>query len=355
MSPGLIWSQSIITLGAATGGGIAGSVTLTGAGTPVGGGTIEIWSSNGLVFIDSAVINGSGAFSISSLPAATYRCRLQPPRTHSIGPSEPDYQTVVVTNGVTATQNFVAQLAVSPGPWLFSDYANTAALTNLSTGAFTGSGMDDGGQGGWSSDISLNSGKMRYTWPARGSLTSAYTVARAARWAPCPASLGPVVALRWKDRFSTGWAAGNQPGSTSEYKVMLLQVGPGGPPGQLGMYFEGNPATAVKIDLTDRIGHNANTSPPLATASLPVGWDSQDNVWVLILYGAGTSSAYGQLWLNNSIILTTDTVPFRPGETIGGAGILFPNIGANINNGPTLSQTRDFTEFGVYYSRPSTV
>jgi hypothetical protein len=147
-------------------------------------------------------------------------------------------------------------------------------------------------------------------------------------------------------------------GSANEYKFFLIQVGSctNGCP-QFGVYLENAAAglgvdpTAVSIDMTDRRGNGTSTVGSRYT--LGSNWSGQYHTWVAGMTNLGTSATTYTLYYDGNPVIT-QTAPFMPGMTVGGAGqLIFLNMGSNINNGPDKPQSRWWRELGIYTSRPA--
>jgi hypothetical protein len=343
---------------------LSGSVAdLTGKA--VGGGTVEILS--GTTVVKTVPVSGAGAYTVSTLAPGTYGVRLQPPLTHSMGPSEPAQQTVVVASGTPAVQSFVVQPALYYDD--FQGYTTATLIGGCATGAIPSGAFFAGASHDMAScsnpsQISIDpaggntSGPkaVRYDWPAHPVL-SGYTLGLGPRFNPPPVLTQLYVRFTSKESPGFAHGGGGALNSQNQYKFFLIQLGSGGVNGvaQFGVYLDNAAAglgvdpTTVTMDMTDRLGNGS----PLTGHNLGSAWTGQFHTWVVEMTALGTSATTMRLYLDGVQINST-TAPYLPGRTVGGPGqILFLLLGANINNGPDKAQSRWFRELGVYTTRPS--
>jgi hypothetical protein len=282
-----------------------------------------------------------------------------------MGPAEPEQHTVSVASGQAVTQNFVVQPAV----WAddFQSYTNSAQVIAGCTASgqvpptgtfFAGSGhllfcsnqqqiaLDaTGGPNGTQA--------VRYDWPARAGTGcgSNYAIRLTPTWTP-PARFDTLW-VRFTTKESVGFVNGlpecdlSGAGGTA-YKWLLLDMGPtnsGGGNGRFGAYlFSGS---TMYTDMWDGTNYFTLTRVfRLPTVSFP----GQYHTYVAQMFNFGTSTATYRLYFDGALI--SELVgPWFPGRA--DAGVLSSiDLGATINNGPALPQSRWISDIGIYRSRP---
>lgn len=344
--------------GSLTTGTISGTV-VDGSSNPISGCVVQL--SSGGTLVGSGTTNGSGVYSISGIFPSSYTLTLHPSLNYCLGVSEPNSYIISVGSGQTVTQNFVVQLALySTDFQSFSTAQLLAHASPIANGDFfyhndtayqiaidpTGMPITSdatGGPGG-------SSKAMKYAYPARPASPTSYTIQLGPRIFPPP--ILTEVWFRWTDKYSLGFEDGGagQHGALRSYKVFLAQIGVGGSTKELGVYFGGDTSQGQNITFQMNVdavyAYNGNDIPS-------ANWMGNYHSFVMGSTGLGTANCISTLYMDGLVILTC-TGPFFPGGTVGGAGqILFPNLAANINNGPDLAQDRWWREFGMYTKRPS--
>ena len=343
---------------------LRGSVTLAG-GASVGGGVVEVLQ--GSAVVQAIPVTAQGTYSLDQLTPGTYALRLQPALAYSMGAAEPAQQplTIPLPQSSTITQSFTVQNALYAED--FQSYAITSQViggcsTNpIPTGDFF-AGTNRGMYGcANTSQISLDPlggtsagpRAMRYDWPARLGLTGEYTVNVEPRLLNPPQT--PNLYVRWTSKESAGFknASGAATGASRSYKFLQIQLPDvvGGNP-QFGVYLEDDAPMSLQIDATDRTYSNDHSTQTYALTS---GWSGQFHTYVAEVIGMGTNTCTFSLWMDGAKIITAATIPFLPGQVIGGPGQFFAvAMGANINSGPDQTESRWWREFGIYTTRPST-
>ncbi len=355
--------QAMITVTATT---ISGTVA-TAQGLPVGGGVVEILS--GATIVQAITVTADGKYRSGGLAAGTYGVRLQPPLTHSMGPSEPAQHTVTIGSGSAGIQAFVVQPAVWSDD--MQSYTTTAQIVGGCTGGVAGSFFTRSGLGDVACStpamvsLDLTGGNstgekaIRYDWaprpapnPIAGYCGAEETIAVQPRLNPAPLFPDTI----WV-RFTSKESAGFVPGSAScnpAYKFFLLNVGPGDPNGRFDMIMAKNfasqlspPAMAMSID-----GSTGATQGP--TVELGAAYLGKYHTWAIQIFNMTAPMATFRIYYDGNVIQQVNG-PFYPaGTIIGGRGqTVTLQMGANINNGPDGAMTRWFREIGIYFTRPS--
>jgi hypothetical protein len=337
-----------------------GGSVATAGGTVVGGGVVQIFDATGSQLQATATVSGGGAWSVTTLPAGTYRAVLQPPPSHSMGPTEAAFRTI--TTPGTTTLAFVVQPAV----WFddFQSYADSAALhTNFgsTSGALVRSFFPpgqitldpSGGPGG--------SRAMRYNFRVNGATNQDLWTVVDYRG---PTTAGPNVDTLWF-RFTTRESPGFETGCATcgnfAYKFFLVGIGrstgyPNTAGGRFGMYLQG-PANAQTMgaDMNDRNPDNLGYAGHLENARHQLGantsWTGTWNTWMVRIAFTTPTTATMTLFRNGQQIATTLTNRFL--TTLGDRQLLDIELGSTLNSGPTVPQQRWWREVGVYRTRPS--
>ena len=345
---------------------LSGSVALAG-GTAVGGGVVEVLL--GSTVIQSVPVTPGGTYSLDRLQPGTYALRFQPALAYSMGSAEPAQKslTVAAAQSSTMTQSFTVQNALYADD--FQSYNATSQIiggcsTNpIPAGDFfagTNRGMYGCANTG---QISLDplggtaAGQRatRYDWPARLGQSGEYTLNLEPRILNPPQT--PNLYVRWTSKESANFvnASDAATGASRSYKFLLIQLTDvvGGNP-QFGVYLDDGPMTSLQIDASDRgFGHSNDHS--LQRYNLPAGWAGQYHTYVAEVIGMGTDTCTFSLWMDGTKVITAATIPFLPGQVVGGSGQFFAvAMGANINSGPDRAQSRWWRELGIYTTRPST-
>ncbi len=361
---------------------ISGLVTLSDT-TPIAGGSVTATKDSITTY---ASIGNDGRYTLIVPTSGTYTVMIHPELAYSIGPSEPNSYSLSVTGPVT--QNFVVQAAL----WAddFQDYTTTA---NMETGmvakmlpgadpSYINSVTLDGAGGNTEGPLS-----MKYDWPSRpqGALATRqyckildpldpdydpayngqveYTVGCQNRFNPPPLIGGAGSNLYF--RFSTKESANFTPGEDVclpiagiSYKFFLANIGPGDPNPRLGVYLTKTTndnvlPPAIYMDLVDRSGGVTNSNGYALGNSFLGSYHS----YVVEMLNLGTSSCTVNLYIDGATTpACTLTGPcLAPGgNTYGGAGQSWPiEMGANINMGPAVAQSRWWREIAMYRTRPS--
>jgi hypothetical protein len=357
--------------GGTTGAALSGSV-LGVNGAPVGGGTIDILS--GSTIVQSVAVGINGSYSIANLPVGTYNARLNPPLTHSMGPSEPAMRPVTVSSA-PATQNFVVQ------PALYADDFQSYSTAQLTGGDSYVTGSMPSGYffAGPGRDISIIS-KPRITMDATGGPFGD----KAARydWAANPyvsgtnlttyCSSGPTVSLiprfnpppaiknLWV-RFTSKESSAFEHGSASclpvaglAYKFFLVQIYNSTSFAQYGTYLGNSVSgqslpTGLYANMSDR---SNLSSAQTGLGGIGTTWGGGWHTWVMEILDVGSSSTTFNVYMDGVLKLTMSG-PILPGNAMGAGWALALDIGSIINNGPDHAQSRWFRELGVYTTRPS--
>lgn len=358
---------------------VTGTV-VDGSAVAVAGGTVQLINGGGTV-VDTDTPNGSGVFSLTALVAGTHTVKHHPPLTHSLGPSEADYHTVNV-NGGQSPVSIVVQTAIHSDD--FQSYATIGDVTYGSVGSHSPTvgkfgynpGVVDSVNvaGSVIGDYSLDATggpagdkALKYTWPARPAGATSYFIAMQFRINPLP-TLGSKLYIRWTSKESSGFRVGGAgvTGSGCEYKFLFADFTQSGQSsGSATLELENlttNPSASVglRLKLIDGTTYGSpwNGSPTSEAAHggsgdpVLTGWDGSYHTWVMEITGLGTTAQTCVIYKDGVAFLTLSSAPFYPSVTIGG-GTLTIELGANINNGPDLSQARWFREIGVYKARPS--
>ena len=355
-------TQSVVSSTSATG-NILGSVVLAN-GAVVGNGLVEM-TSNGTLR-RTIPVGTDGKFSVAGVAPGTYSLVLQPELHYSMAASEPSSRTVTVLGGKDSVVAFVVQ------PALYADDFQTYGTTSQIIGGCSTSPIPAGdffagtnrGMYGCANiaQISLDplggtaAGQraMRYDWPSRLGQTGEYTVNVSPRTLNPPQTQNLYV--RWTSKESANFANASDAatGASRSYKFLLIQLPDvvGGNP-QFGVYLDDGPMS-LQIDASDRsYGHSNDHS--LQRYNLPAGWAGQYHTYVAEVIGMGTDNCTFSLWMDGRKIITAATIPFLPGQVVGGPGQYFAvQMGSNINSGPDRAQSRWWREFGIYTTRPST-
>lgn len=147
------------------------------------------------------------------------------------------------------------------------------------------------------------------------------------------------------------------------YKFFLLQfekIG-GGMLGRAGTYLgDGVPvaplgpkdphlSTTFFMDISDQKGaYDYKGGIPIGGAG---GWGGAYHRWLIELKGIGTPSATFTTYLDYQKLYTL-TTPFLNGESIHSGFVVYLEMGANVNNGPSKAQSRWWRQLGVYSIKP---
>jgi hypothetical protein len=332
----------------------------TAGGAAVAGGNVQVFDSTGATLLTTVPVSAAGQWSVNTLSASRYRVVLQPPASHSMGPSEAAFRTI--TTPGTTTLAFVVQPAV----WYddFQSYADSAAL-HANFGNFAGvvarsffpAGQitldPTGGPGGTRA--------MRYNFRVNGNANQDLWTVIDFRG---PTTAGPTVDTLWF-RFTTRESPGFETGCSTcgnfAYKYFLVGIGrstgyPNTAGGRLGMYLQG-PANAQTMgaDMNDRnpdglgyIGHLENTRHLMGPNT---GWTGTWNTWMVRVAFTAPTTATMTLFRNGQQIATTLSNRYQ--TTLNDRQLLDIELGSTLNSGPTVPQQRWWREVGMYRTRPS--
>jgi hypothetical protein len=355
--------------------GISGTITNT-TGNAVGGGVVQVFS--GSTNIANLTVTGAGTYS-TTVADGTYTLMYHPPFTHSLGAGEPTNKSVTVSGSSSAPINFVAQTA-----WYADDfqaYTTDAQLRTVATapGTFFYGPNHDGNVAGDPLDIHFDATggpsstkTMRYDWPARTTCpnnnpqTCSYYIGLAPRFNPTPVPVGTEFWVRFTDRTSPGFriGGGGATGSQAEYKYMFIDLFvPGQGVGTLQMELDsqqsGAPNNLVQMRLKLLNPNNTGTytdglpgAPGGLDAPLPASFFGSWNTWVVGFTGVGTAQTTAWVY-RDGVLLKNITGPWFANTVIPANAVLDVQMGANINNGPDVAQSRWWREFAVYPTRPS--
>lgn len=339
--------------------GMSGSVRTT-SGTSVNGGTVQIFNSTGTALLTTATVNASGQWTASSLSAGTYRVVLQPPRTHSMGPSEGAFRTVTIPTAVPI--DFVVQ----PAMWFddFQSYADSGSLhANLglnsgirSRSFFPANQITLDPSGG-----PAGSRAMRYNFRVNGNVNqNLWTVMSYMG----PTTAGPTIDTLWvrfTSRESPNFETGCAGCGNFSYKFFLIGIGrsvgyPNTAGGRFGMYLSG-PANAQTMwgDMTDGnpdgLGYAVHLEPQRHQLGANSSWAGTWNTWMMRIAFITPTTATLTLYRNGQQIASTLTNRFQ--TSLGDRQLLDLQLGSTLNSGPTVPQQRWFRDVGIYRTRPS--
>jgi hypothetical protein len=350
---------------------LQGTIRLSPGNSVLPGQEVELRS--GATVLRTATSDGSGAWRMDGVAAATYELRLQPqdqyqcltPVLGSVPGQEGRVSVVVETGAPPTPIDFTVEVATFFDG--FQSWANSAALVDLVTGfgasATTTPGMS-GGTGGSAGLISLTnegpSGEkvMRYDWPDRiavGCVSDGFNVSRRVHFGTKPNS--PFLCIRWFDQYLTGWVNGLAQCGTIEYKTMLnfIDLAAGGTQIWEALHYGAMPG---QMNMGLHAWSNAQDSPTTrwpVPANMVGGWHS----WMLVVRGLNTLSAVGELWYDGALVNTvvpktyTQQAPWYPPFNAvlpGTTRLNFVNVGANINTGsPAMAKL--WRAFGIYTKR----
>jgi hypothetical protein len=382
---------------------VTGSV-LNGSAVAVPGGTVQLINDADAV-VDTDTPDGSGAFTLTALIAGTHTVKHHPPITHCLGASEPDYHSVNV-NGSQEPVEIVLQLSIYDTDFNFSSIAdvtygdlNSHAPTAgkfgyrspavidfvkaKSQGDHTvpyGVGADGIGQLSLPSAGPSGGKVLRYTWaaspnnipggdrtPAGADDISNYYVREEGRVTTNVLPEG-TTELWWRvtDKYSAAWrcGGGGASGSQLEYKALFFWLSTNlatGLGGQIALEIDDqnddpSDELLLRLKLIDKLS-GGGTPVTSVDTNLPAGagFLNKWNTWVIGVTAIGTANCVLSVYLNGVLFATVSRSWLaESGTIVGGAATdsVF-ELGANINNGPDLEQTRDFAEFGIYKKRPS--
>lgn len=348
-----------------TNGTVTGTQTNTSGGLAVAGGTVQLLS--GSTVVTTATPNGSGVYSMTSVPPGSYTVYNQPPSGYGIG--DAGTFPVTVSSGGTVTQDLLVTAAVY---WdNMSTYTLSSQLTNtagpIPSGCFwyhnsstyqilfvsqgrTGGAITLDTTGGISGGNAMKMHVPTYN----GGVSSSNPIGIGVRI--FPALTVSNFYVRWTDYYTSTFQNGGSGavGSQREYKALLVDIGSGaGGLGHIGLYVEGSAGVAqsYKIDSTDRLGHDVNTSGTIVTNPMPAfaTW----NTHVLCMENCGSSNYRLALYINGTLIREFTGQSFFPAAGGSVAGATQVQFSEQLNNGPDQDWDRFWAETGVYTTRPS--
>ena len=348
---------------------ISGSVVLEGTSTAVGGGSVELWNSDGSALLDSVAVHATlGTYTISDVPNGTYHVMLHPAISHSLASVEsgaisgtPSSAPTVVVSGGNQTQNYEVVIALFDDD--YTGYSSTANFVST---------WPDGGE---ISDPCYNVGvppnsyvsweatgneaetgpAVRYTAPSRPASGCDADIQLRTVMRFNPAKSGATWYLRWREKMSNPW----QNGSTScgghwEYKFLRFTAGGNAavyeillPYGQVGNPLKFN---LTIVDSTNQSDSNA-AQGNMVTLGAQDAWPGTWRTFVLQVTGHGTSSAAMKLYVDGTLLLSLSSVK---SWVFNNNSFVFLEMGANLDSGPDQSgQTRTIERLTIYNTRPS--
>jgi hypothetical protein len=209
---------------------------------------------------------------------------------------------------------------------------------------------------------------LRYDWPSRptcpnGPTNCSYYITLQPRFNPLPAGLSREIWFRFTDKLSPNFriGGGGAVGSQNEYKYLFLDFFSAGM-GQLVMELDSpvsGPATSTvvaRFKIIDPSGKVVATDACRCQGGgpdspLPPDFIGSWNTWVMGVSRVGTDSIAWTVYKNGALFRELRGV-FFPGKNFL-AGQLTIEMGANINNGPDVPQSRWWREIAVFSKRPA--
>ncbi len=343
------------------GAGIAGQVLVQGTSIGLAGGTVQIL--NGSTVVANLAVGAGGQYS-GNLAAGSYTAKYHPPSTHSLGDAEPDARAATIGSS-TITVNFTAKVAQ-----FYDNFQSYTSDANLRSGGLVVPGVTDQ-NGGFSNPNAIfldptggfGGGKaMRYDWPARPSSGCNNDITVRAQMRFNPVRSGPNWYFRTREKMTNPWQNGS-PGSCSgqwEYKFLLVHGGGPGAGFEILMphgHGSGNPNPNLVFNLVMVSSGGQSTSNALQGNELNLGnpavWPGTYRVFVLEVRGHGTATPTMALYIDGVQVKTLA----HPGTnyTWANNALSFVELGANLDSGPDVVQSRWFSEFGIYTTRPSLI
>jgi len=347
---------------------VSGTVTNASGGAGVSGVTVERLTS-GLVSIETTTTNGSGNYSFATGTVGNV-IRSHPPATMCIA----DAGEFTFSGSAV---NFSVQTPAVP--WMGVDYTGLSlnstdiALGKPWVGVVTNSRSLNGPASGTvvadATGGPTGSLAMRYNWADRSaqncfSEDNTFINPRIAGGNPpfdvdTPALVGGEIWIRCRDKYSLNFHMGKA-GCTISYKAFALEFDvAGNVRSRLGLYLGGGAITdfALVADWSSVTAGGSQQGTPLSPVSTGVNLGNVSDQWATWCWGVtniGLGNSVAKLYRNGLLLYTTPNLDILPGEgAFGGAWAYVIKLGTNINNGPDQVQSRWFSEFGMYPTRPS--
>ena len=345
------------------GAGIAGQVLVQGTSVGLAGGAVQLLSGSTVV---ATLAVGTGGNYSGNVAAGAYTAKYHPPSTHSLGDAEPDTKPATIGSS-TITVNFTAKTSQ-----LYDSFQGYTSDSNLRSGGLVVPGVSDQ-NGGWAGASSIfldqtggpTGGKaMRYDWAARAASGCNNDITIRAQMRFNPIKSGPNWYFRWREKMTNPWQNGSQascPSGQWEYKFIRFIAGGGNGVYEILMphgHGSGNPNPNLVFNLVMAGSGGQNTSNALQGNELNLGnpavWPGPYRLFVLEVRGHGTGDPTMALYIDGVVVKTLARVTGSP-FTWNNNNFGFVELGANLDSGPDALQSRWFSEWGIYDTRPSLI
>lgn len=389
---GVIRSDSFISLGGSLVGGVQGTVILTGAGTPVAGGKVQLLDEGTDDQVGIASVDGSGDYIIPDIPDGTYDVRWHGPLTHCMAVGEPLQYTVVI-DGDFVVQDIEVQAVSANNRDNFQSYGNDVDFTGCGStsgpnGCYWDNNISPPDPGGHDGNVRLGASgfiglgtdgpsstkTMLYRWPARPSCPGGdcancnYTNGMAPRLNPA-GGFGDELWVSFYEKMSADFVVGSDTcfGSSREYKFHIVDMdrNASGDVWQFWIEIGDNSASPanpdnmrVRIKLTK---NNGSTVVAETTSGdfggdyqLGVGFVDQFHRWTFAILGIHDATQEFRFYLDGELIRTLTGAWMNGVDWTQNANKIAFQMGANINNGPTTGgMERSFREMVCCSGRPN--